>query len=40
MKESNVSVKVRGIEKKEKLSVVCIEVMIQALRNTNQAGNA
>jgi len=28
-KEINVSVKVRGIEKIEKLSVVCIEVMIQ-----------
>jgi len=30
MKESNVSVKVRGIERKE--SVVCVEVMIQRQR--------
>ena len=30
MEESNVSVKVRGLEKK--LSVICIEVMIQRQR--------
>jgi len=32
MEESNASVKVRGIERKEKLSVICIEAMIQRQR--------